>query len=170
MRLVIASAWDGAAVGPEEYATVEVTRSGASLCVDVEAPFYDDPAPDAPPGPTPALWNFEVVELMLLGAEEKYLELEFGPHGHYLALQLAGRRAVQQSGMELSYRSEVRRGRFRAQASFPRTWLPMGCDRVNAFAMHGCGDARRFLAFRGAPGTAPDFHRLELFAPLSPLV
>ena len=32
------------------------------------------------------LWDYEVVELFLLNSDtEEYLELEFGPHGHYLA-------------------------------------------------------------------------------------
>lgn len=52
----------------------------------VQARFYDDTRPDADPGYLMGLWDYEVVELFLLNSQtEEYLELEFGPHGHYLA-------------------------------------------------------------------------------------
>ena len=52
----------------------------------VQAKFYNDARPDAQPGYLMGLWDYEVVELFLLNSQtEEYLELEFGPHGHYLA-------------------------------------------------------------------------------------
>jgi hypothetical protein len=48
-----------------------------------------------------------------------------------------------------------------------RTWdgtLPPP-HRLNAFAMHGLGLRRRYLAMEPVPGEAPDFHRLEHFLP-----
>ena len=52
----------------------------------VEANFYNDAKPDAEPGYLMGLWDYEVVELFLLNSHtEEYLELEFGPHGHFLA-------------------------------------------------------------------------------------
>jgi len=46
-------------------------------------------------------------------------------------------------------------GAARAIPSSPRT--------PNAFAIHGIGDERRFLAWVPVPGSAPDFHRLHHF-------
>jgi hypothetical protein len=34
------------------------------------------------------LCNHDVVELFLLGKDERYLQPEIGPYGHYLVLQL----------------------------------------------------------------------------------
>jgi len=43
-------------------------------------------------------------------------------------------------------------------------------DRVatlgNAYAIHGQGSERRYLAAHAVRGAAPDFHRLECFAAL----
>ena len=58
-------------------------------------------------------------------------------------------------------------GRWRGHARIPKAWLPPGCDRVNAFAIHGQGDDRRHLAWRPAGGEKPDFHRLEAFGALA---
>lgn len=43
--------------------------------MEVDAPFHDDPAPPLPVGVCPGLWDYEVVELMLLGSDERYLEV-----------------------------------------------------------------------------------------------
>lgn len=56
--------------------------------------------------------------------------------------------------------------RWVAQVRLPVAWLPSGCDRLNAYAIHGVGAARRYLAFRALGGERPDFHRLEHFARL----
>ncbi len=47
----------------------------------------------------------------------------------------------------------------------PRSWLPPGPHRVNAYAIHGVGAARRYLAWAPSEGEGPDFHRLEAFRP-----
>ncbi len=166
MRLVIESKWDGTPAPAQEHVELELQRQHDGLLIRLDAPFFDDPPPPQAAGSTPRLWNFEVVELMLLGAAERYLELEFGPHGHYLVLELSGRRAVASSNRRLDYRPRIEKKRFRAHARLPLEWLPPQCERVNAFAIHGEGDERSYLAWRGAPGPQPDFHRLELFGPL----
>jgi hypothetical protein len=45
--------------------------------------------------------------------------------------------------------------------------LPPGLGRVNAYAIHGQGANRRYLAAYSVGGTAPDFHRLDRFVPLT---
>jgi hypothetical protein len=54
--------------------------------------------------------------------------------------------------------------RWTGVARLDRGLLPPPPHRVNAFAVHGTGGARRHLACFPAPGPAPDFHRLESFA------
>ncbi|MEZ4224828.1 MAG: hypothetical protein R3B13_28000 [Polyangiaceae bacterium] len=163
MQLRIASLWNGQQASERDVAFVEVSRGDDEWIVEVDAPFYDDPAPPGPPGPTPGLWDFEVVEVMWLGREQRYLELELSPHGHYLALQLEGVRNVARSDLRVRYDAAIDAGRFRGRARVSQSLLPENWDRLNAFAIHGRGAARSYLAWRGAPGPRPDFHRLELF-------
>lgn len=165
-RLVVAHTWDGAPVGADERASVDLVLGDGVLRVDVEAPWHGDPPPPGPPGPTPRLWEFEVVELFLLGADERYLELELGPHGHQLALQLRGRRNVEAQGLALAYAAARQGARWRGSARVPRAWLPPGLGAANAYAIHGRGAGRRHLAAHPVPGPAPDFHRLDAFEPL----
>ena len=66
----------------------------------------------------------------------------------------------------LDYRVRQLGDRFIGQARIPLAWLPAGVHSLNAYAVHGPEDARRYLAWRGAPGHRPDFHRLETFGAL----
>lgn len=159
--------WDGEAARADEVATVAASAEAAGWRVVVDAPLHGDPAPASPVGSTPLLWEHEVVELFVLGADERYLELEFGPHGHYLVLQLQRARNLLASGARLDY-SVARRGarRWRGEAFVPTGLLPGGLLSANAYAIHGRGAQRRYLCHRPVPGDRPDFHRLDVFAPL----
>lgn len=160
--LTIAHTWDGVPIPPGEQAAVTI-RGGDALHLHIDAPWHGDPAPSTPPGPTDRLWEHEVVEFFLLGAGERYLELEFGPHGHHLALRLEGRRTPVEVGMALEYRVERAGDRWRGEARVPLSWLPPAPHRANAYAIHGVGEGRRYLAWAPTGGGAPDFHRLEAF-------
>lgn len=165
--LRIERTWDGAPCAPGEEVTVLLRRELGSLVVEVDAPWHGDPLPLTPPGPVDGLWEFEVVELFVLGADERYLEIELGPGGHHLVLELLGRRSVVRSGMALDYAVERAGARWTGCARIPADWLPPGASRGNAYAIHGRGEARRHLAWTAVPGGAPDFHRLEHFGPLT---
>ncbi len=167
-ELVVAHTWDGHPIAPAEQARLGLRLDGASLAIEVDGPWHGDPAPTAPPGPTPLLWEHEVVELFLLGDDERYLEVELGPHGHHLVLELRGRRNVERSGMPIAYGVTREGARWRGRATLPTRWIPPGLRAGNAYAMHGRGAGRRFLAAHPAPGPGPDFHRLEAFQPLFP--
>ncbi len=166
MVLLIDKTWDGRPAGPDEAARVEIAARRGRVIVGVDAPFHGDPPPASAPGPTDRLWEHEVVEVFFLGRDEAYLEIELGPHGHHLVLELRGVRRVVRSGLPLDYESRIHGPRWSGSAEFPRTWLPAGLDRGNAFAMHGAGDARRHLAAYPVPGDSPDFHRLSCFGAL----
>lgn len=174
-RLDVSHTWDGQPVAAAERATLRCTLGEAALRVEIDAPWHGDRPPAAPPGSVPGLWEHEVVELMLLGADDRYLELEFGPHGHYLALQLHGVRHVVASGMAIGLRCERLGARWRGLAEVDAALLPAGLWAANAFALHGGPAAldqrqpRRFLAAFPAGGTAPDFHVLTAFAPIASL-
>jgi hypothetical protein len=168
LRFEIRGTWDGQPLLPGELARLELRIDPArhALAIAVEATHHGDPPPEAPPGPTPRLWEYEVVELFLLGRRERYLEVELGPHGHHLALRLEGRRRIVESGLPVDYRVEHARRRWRGEARLSLDWLPEGVFAANAYAIHGRGRARRHLAAHPVPGPEPDFHRLECFAPI----
>lgn len=135
------------------------------LRLTIEARYWGDPAPNGPPGRHPTLWQHEVVELFLLGDDQRYLEIEIGPHGHWLALQLAGRRNVVATP-DLHCRIHRLDDRWTAELQLPRAILPKGLHAANAYAIHGTEHARSYHATYPAPGLRPDFHRLDTFGPL----
>jgi hypothetical protein len=166
VRLFVDGTWDGEMASPDECCVVLVEGREGDLSIEVDAPYHADPPPPGPVGPCDGLWDFEVVELFLVGRDEQYLEIEMGPHGHYLALLLNGRRKVVDR-LSIPYHAHVTGPRWRGRARVPARWLPPGIHAANAFAMHGQGEERRHLAHRPVPGPRPDFHRLEHFAPFA---
>ena len=67
------------------------------------------------------LWEYEVLELFIAGANDEYLELEFGPFEHHLALAFKGERVLKDDQVELR------------DLSFWRTLEPLG-TQVTAVA------------------------------------
>ena len=164
--LPINHTWDGQPAEPTEQALVGLQRLGSGLMLRIEAPDHGDPAPPGPAGHTPGLWDHEVVELFLCGPGQRYLEVELGPHGHHLVLLLDGVRQPVDSPAALDVTWAHGPRRWTAQARLPASWLPPRPWRANAYAIHGTGDARRYLAATPVPGDGPDFHRIDLFPPL----
>ena len=167
--LDIASSWCGAPALPGERVRLDVVVGPLELHVAIDAPWHGDPLPDRPPGSCPGLWDFEAVELMLLGDDERYLELEVGPGGHFLVLQLAGVRRVVATRHEADVRVEHADARWRADVRLPAEWLPEGDLRANGFALYGVGVGRRYLCAFPTGGDRPDFHQLESFVPVGSL-
>lgn len=163
MKLRVSFSWDGKPLPEAEIAEVTCFLENGELTVLVDAPYFDDPRPSEQPGSTDKLWEHEVVELFLLGRREHYLEIELGPHGHYLVLGLKGRRKVVRKGMAIRYETEKLADRWRGVALVPLSYLPPEVGRANAYAIHGTGQARLYRAAFPVPGKGPDFHRLELF-------
>ncbi len=163
MRLHIGQTWDGRRIPAEAAVWLDVSVHQDDLIIRVDAPFHDDPPPATAPGSTEALWTYEVVELFLLGAASHYIEIELGPHGHYLVLQLEGVRQIAHRYLSITYTTERQGKRWRGDARLPLTYLPAGVNRANAYAIHGSGDRRQYLAAYPAIGDKPDFHRLDTF-------
>ncbi len=164
IEISVSRLWSGEYVG--EQATLALSLDARELVIEIEAVFHDDPPPSAPPGSCWALWEHEVVELFLLGEDDHYIEIEIGPHGHYLVLQLEGRRNITKRDLSLRIeRLVVDRGAgtWRATARLDAAFVPSRPLWYNAYAIHGRGAARRYLAHAAMPGPAPDFHRLESF-------
>ena len=164
IRLVVANSWDGIPVTADERVSLRISGFGEFLLLEVEAQFYGDPAPPGPVGSTPGLWEFEVVELFICGPGEQYSEFEVGPLGHFLVLRMDGVRNPVEQGLDLQVETAVTGDRWRGRVMISRRLLPDGPHRLNAYAIHGEGEGRRYLAAVPVPGDGPDFHRLEAFA------
>jgi hypothetical protein len=163
----IRTTWQGKEIPADEQVRWRLSSRANDLLVETDAPFYSNPAPTALPGPIDRLWEFEVVEIFFLGDDDRYLEVELGPFGHYLVLLLNGRRRIEQSLLPIEYSAAVSSNRWQGRAVIPKSYLPKGLSRFNAYAMFERDDVRRHLALFPLGGEKPDFHRLEEFQKFS---
>ena len=81
----IASTWNGGVLHDltkRARISLRADESGSCLLLEVNAFFYNDPAPPSVQAgqPCPALWEYEVVEAFFLGSSEQYLEIELCPY------------------------------------------------------------------------------------------
>jgi len=170
-ELTIASTGDGQAIDAAEQALVRLRLTARDLHVAVSAPFHGDPRPRGEPRSTPRLWEHEVVELFVagepVGAKVPSTEIELSPWSHHLVLRLHGIRRVVAAGLPIDFRAWRRGARWLGAAHLDRALLPPPPWRANAFAIHGRGSARRYLAAFPLPGERPDFHQPERFPALA---
>jgi hypothetical protein len=162
-QLSVGTTWDGRPLPQTAVVHIELHLDADGLSLSFDAPHYDDPLPGGDPGPTWGLWGYEVVEVFLCGPDEHYTEIEIGPAGHFLVLRLQGRRQVVKRVEELALSIEHADGRWKAMARLGREHLPPGPYTLNAYAISGVGEARRYSAAYPRQGEAPDFHALEAF-------
>lgn len=164
--LQINQTWNGHALAAKEQIQIELEHRPKGLLIDFSAPFYDDPAPAAEPGPTDGLWDYEVLEVFMANGQ-RYTEVELGPHGHYLVLQLNGYRHCVSKLQEIRYKTYRVASRWMGTALIPWELLPAAPWTYNAYAIHGQGSTRTYLAHFAVKGPEPDFHRLEAFQSLA---
>ena len=158
--------WKGNTL-PAPAAEFILEAQAGHLAVNFRAPRRGDRPPQHPVGRCPRLWEHEVVELFLLGERDAYLELEWGPAGHWLALRLEGRRCVVDDRITVSTTFWSDRTTWGGDLLLEAARLPPTLGSANAFAIFGPGTARAYRAHRGSPDAeGPDFHRLESFVPL----
>jgi hypothetical protein len=166
LQVEIAAKWNGRPSTARERVMLSLEDDGDCVKLHIDAPFHGDPAPDAEPGSLDGLWEYEVVELFIAGADGHYLELEFGPYGHHLALSFSGVRERCGGPHALHFRTVVLKQNWIGSARIPRALLPRGPHRLNATAIHGPPARRRYLSWQVLPGDKPDFHQPEHFAPV----
>jgi len=183
---IIDKKWDGSLLEETQKIFLSISVSEATgeplLLVSVDSPFYNNPAPTAPPSSSlDGLWNYEVVEFFIKGKLDKYIEMEMGPHGHYLILAFDGYRQCFKRAIEpISYQAQISEdgtrwtGRLVVSMDIlpPSTGIPNALFSYNAYALYDDPDRQYCCAY---PPVAknyptyenPDFHRLELFQKLS---
>lgn len=164
---MIAHNWDGVALTQQDTASIEVQwLQNGDLRIELDAPFANDPNPNCAKTACWDLWDFEVVELFLVGAGEPapYTEIEISPWGNHLVLQLLGTRNTIAKGLPLHIVS-LDRGetRWNAQAVISKKLLPKGELKVNAYRVSGVEPNRHYHVMTAMLGSEPDFHHIKQF-------
>lgn len=173
MSYTINKLWDSRPVADDDnvFVQFEYVDNGVTkdLQIKVQAPFYNDPYINdtIPKGSMDKLWEYEVVEVFLLGSDDYYLEIEFSPKGQYLLLQLHGYRNVIKTPLYIdNYSAEIDGEKWSGTYVIPSEYIPANVNKFNAYAIHGSDDARQYLALYPTPFGKykdPDFHRLDYF-------
>ena len=167
-QIAVDRTWDGSPVDSSERVEVRWKRTAGLWSISFRAPYHGDQPPSNVVGSTDRLWNYEVVELFVASDSSQleipeYSEIELGPHGHYRILCLRGIRNVIEIGEAHTVDTVIRGSSWTGSLSLSASLLPTGPYKVNAYAIHGEGAERRFLASIPVPGTGPDFHQPDLF-------
>eukprot|EP00055_Hartaetosiga_balthica_P007842 m.27699 g.27699 ORF g.27699 m.27699 type:complete len:241 (-) comp5970_c0_seq1:157-879(-) len=165
---VISTGWNNAPLSEKDHVNLMLSSDPNGIHVSFTAPFYNDKKPDHPPGSMMHLWDYEVVEIFFLGKDNKYLEIELGPHGHYLGLELEGVRNVVKQELPLDVTLDhLDDGMWHSSVVIPRSYLPKDIEKFNAYSIHGEGENRRYNALfpvtTSDSDNQPDFHKLEWF-------
>lgn len=137
--------------------------------VDVwwDAPWWAEAEPAVPRGRCLDLWRYQAVELFLgTISDASYIELEFGPAGHWLALEFSGYRSLRCHHDVSAYEWQQHGQRWAGRAVLRNIPLLSRVCRGNAHFVHRCADGRSHCSAHGDPGRPPDFHRSDLFLPL----
>lgn len=175
MNYVINKLWDNRSIAENDNVNLNFTfvdnieTVNKDLHIKVLAPFYDDPHINdtVPAGSMDKLWEYEVVEVFLLGSDDQYLEIEFAPKGQYLLLQLHGYRNVVKTPLFLdSYSAKIDDKIWSGNYIIPSKYMPPNLSKFNAYAIHGTDPVRQYLALFPTPlgkYENPDFHRLDYF-------
>jgi hypothetical protein len=175
-RLVIDQCWNGAPApsGLRVSATLAIHGSHLTLAWDV-ALAGPPRVPDEPPGWLDGLWGWDVLELFVRGAaRERYVELEFGPAGHWLALSFDGvrRRSAELADLPVAVSNDVAGTRWRGRAVLPVSAIerhvgPRPWSGLVAAALGGGPAGERVhLASAILPGAQPDFHQPDAWPSL----
>lgn len=155
--------WGGAQTPAAARPQVELVRGPVEAIIRFDAPFHGDPAPDAPRGPLDGLWNFEVVELFVAYGPDQYIECELGPHGHWVSLAFDGVRNAVACPLPLRAWAKIEGHRWWGELRLPAAAVPPP-RALNACAIHGGAEARRYCSTVALPGKTPEFHQPQHFA------
>ena len=141
-----------------------MSLTNENLVIRWRAPNLKNDSPEGAAGPLWELWNYDVVEFFFLGSDEHYLELEFGPYGHYLVLELKGVRKIIRRMLPLKTSlHSVDDEWWSGAAEIPLSYLPQPVQKWNAYAIYKENNNRHFCALYPGEGP-PDFHQLAAFS------
>jgi len=160
LRLAIERHWNGAASrDPRLRGELRLCARAEGLALEAALP-HQEPAriPALPAGSRVAnLWEYDVVECFLVGADGRYVEVELGAGGHFLVLEFSAPRRLADAHAEFAPALDFVRtaSGWRSTLVLPWPLVPRELCALGAFAIAGGA----FLAAHPLPGAAPDFHQ-----------
>jgi|GEM_PF-975399 len=165
LYFVIDKFWNGTPCPDAPYhAEVWISQSSKGLVIRTHCQILPHQRiPDAPRDTrVDGLWEYDVVEVFLVGADGKYLEVELGAGGHWLVLGFDGVR--QRSNDYATFHPDHRNssavaGTWQSIITIPWEMVPQPLTRLNAYAIFD----GKFLAMSPVPGAEPDFHQPDTF-------
>ena len=177
MEIDLGKLWDGggAPAGTGGRAQLDLHEQALVLRWDL-ALAAAACVPDSPPGWRDGLWEHDVVEVFLAPPESasgRYVELEAGAAGHWLALAFGGvrQRAAEWRGIDVSVSSRVADGRWQGRLEVPRepleAWVGPPPWHGLVTAVTGPPGSRTHLTWPRLPGAQPDFHQPEAWRALA---
>ena len=158
--------WSGRKLSPSRETRIRLVLQENSLLLEWRAPNLNNRSPRETPGALWKLWEHDVVEMFFASTAERYLEVEFGPYGHYLGLQMKGVRAPVTKLLPIRFSITGKNDAWwSGKADIPLSFLPRPVLTWNAYTIYTEDGIRRYCAL--APGEgSPDFHQLSCFQPL----
>ena len=151
-NFTIAQTWEGILVQPEDRVHVNVSIwNNDRLQIEIIAPFYKkNPAPLDEvqlqgQQPTWKLWEHDVVEVFFVCSNGHYVETEFGPHGHYLILELDAPRNIIRKDIVCNYKTKFFGSRWKGFAEIPLSVFPDKIEKINLFAIFGYSPRTEYI-------------------------
>lgn len=157
--------WQGKLLDAAQRTAVHATVESERAMFEWDAPWPRAPLPSEAPGELWGLWEYPVVEIFLASVEGPYVEFEFGPIGHWLALYLTGYRHLERRLNGVTYRTRRDGERWRGQADVRLPESHQWCSG-NAYFIDGQGQTRVYAAASSVDDVAPDFHRSDCYLTL----
>lgn len=164
LKLPVSRYWSGEPCGDASYcAQVWLSHSEAGVKIQVEAAVLEEQL--IPEGstdkPFDGLWDYDVVELFLVGENGHYLEVELGAGGHWLVLSFDAVRHRSNSHLDLEAVRTFEKDATTWKSSIVIPWelIPQPVKSLNAYAI--CQGS--FLAYNPVPGVIADYHQPETF-------
>lgn len=157
--------WNGELCSDERlWARAFLSQEKDGLRFSVTSPMlHEQSVPDAPMGSrVDGLWKHDVVELFLVGPGHRYLEIELGAGGHFLALGFESirRRSQAYETFEPVVRFEKTTDKhWTSSVLIPWKMIPDNVRALNVFAIL----SGQFLALSPVPGEKPDYHQPDFF-------
>lgn len=157
----ISNLWNGTAADQSLHAGVWISQSVRGILVRVHSKIHpSSQSPTAPAGSrVDGLWQYNVVELFLVGVNDQYLEIELSESGHWLVLGFESVRkrshAYEDFIPEFTHSIDANYGTWESSILIPWSIIPENLSRMNAFSII----EGQYLALNSVPGLEPDFHQ-----------
>jgi len=158
--------WNGDKCPDERVNCVfELSTVSDGLRIKVESPILHEqhiPIEAAIGTRVEGLWNFDVVELFLVGPGHQYLEIELGAGGHFLVLgfdRIRHRSKDHANFQPVLQFHKTQQKTWVSELTIPWKIIPENLRAVNAFMIA----SGQFLAYSQLPGDKPDFHQPDFY-------